>query len=405
MKPIWKFATPVLVLVAAGIGARAMLASPPEPERRERPANLRAVEAVRVEPATHPVVIRARGTVRPAVRTTLVPEVTGRVVELHPGFVVGGAFEADAVLVRIDARDYEIAVTGAAASVAQAAAALAEQRALAEQAAADWRSLGRSGSPSALTLREPQLAAAEANLEAARAELDRARLDLARTRLVAPYAGRTLQRDIDAGEFVSRGSPIGVLHGIESLEVALPLAREALGFIDVEAIGGTSAPAVEVRLGDGDANWGGELVRVEGVDAATQQTSVVARIEPVDANTGAPLRVGSFVEASIAGAPLTDVYPLPRAALREGREVLVFDEADGTVGRREVDVVRIDADVAVLGGGLSPGEVVVITPLATVADGTPVRATIDGVAPPPEPADEPSEARDAAAPAAAGGAG
>ena len=395
MNRIWKVAPPALTLVAAVLGARALVATAPEPERRPEAPAVRAVEAIRVAPEDYPVTLASRGTVRPAVRTTLVPEVTGKVVELHPDFVVGGAFGEGDTLVRLDPRDYEIALTGAEASVAQADAARAEQLALADQARADWASLGRGGEPSALTLRQPQLAAAEANLGAARAELERARLELERTRILAPYDGRTLEREVDAGQFVSRGAPIGLVHSEAAVEVALPLTRAELEFLALPGEGGTAtAPAVtlEAAVGAARRRWSGELVRVEGVDAATQQTVAVARVAEPFADPGSPLRVGTFVEASVEGRTLTGVAVVPRAALRGAGEVLVVDEADGTVSRRAVEVARIDGERVAVRAGLRPGDVVVTTPLATIADGTPVRATIDGEAPPEVPSDVDADA-------------
>ena len=73
---------------------------------------------------------------------------------------------------------------------------------------------------------------------------------------------------------------------------------------------------------------------------------------------------------------------LPRGALREGNEVLIVDE-DSRLQRRPVTVAWTDAEQAVITGGLSPGEVVNVTPLAVASNGTLVAATVDGV--PPEP--------------------
>ena len=145
-------------------------------------------------------------------------------------------------------------------------------------------------------------------------------------------------------------------------------------------------------------------MRVEGVDAATQQTVAVARVAEPFADPGSPLRVGTFVEAAVEGRTLTDVVVVPRAALRGAAEVLVVDETDGTVARRAVQVARIDGDRVAIRAGLAPGDVVVTTPLATIADGTPVRATIDGQAPLEVPSDVDAGAAPSAVPGAAPGA-
>jgi len=113
-----------------------------------------------------------------AIEGSLVAQVAGSITEVSENFVIGGSFRKGDVLAKVDPRDYEIALTLAKANYAQARAQLAEEQARADQAAGDWKKLGRKGSPSELTLRKPQLAAARANLEGADGEVQRAQLDL-----------------------------------------------------------------------------------------------------------------------------------------------------------------------------------------------------------------------------------
>jgi len=373
---------PLLVLSISAAAAWLIFGSRPEasfrPERATRPS----VEAQRLVRTDYPVVIRSQGVVRPTRSSTLVSEVAGSVVELSAVFVVGGAFEAGEVLARLDRRDYEIALTRARATLAQAEANLEEQAALADQARVEWRQLGRRGEPSPLTLREPQLAAARAERDAAAAEIERAELDLERTRIVAPYAGRVLARSVDDGQFVNRGTAIGRIHGIESVDVALPLGTRQQTWLQLPTE--SSSPNVEIATerGGRTLRWTGKLTRIEGIDEATRQLMVVARIDAPWADPAAPLRIGEFVEALIAGQVLEQVFVIPRVALREENEVLIIDDAD-ELHRRQVVVAWSDDDVVAVTDGLQDGDILVLTPLATVVDGTPVRATIDGVAPPP----------------------
>jgi len=377
----------VLVLVGAVFAARAILSSAPEAQRSAPAVLLPTAQATVLQPVSYPIVLHSRGTVRPSRRTTLAPEVVGRVTGLSERFVTGGAFEAGEVLVRLDERDYRIALTRAQANQAQAEAALAEQRAQAATARADWRALGRRGEPSALTLREPQTAAALASRDAAEAEVQRARLDLERTRIRAPYDGRVLSRDVDEGQFVTRGAPIGVIYAIESVEVGLPLGARQVPFLELPSVtspsgaaeSDASRSAVVVESGSGPDRqaWSGRILRVEGVDAGTQQLNLVARIERPFDDPERPLRIGQYVRARIDGRTLEQVFVLPRASLRDEREVLLLDD-EGRVSRRAVTPLWSDDEVVVVRNGLTAGEILVLTPLATIADGAPVRATIDG---------------------------
>jgi len=106
--------------------------------------------------------------VQPRTQTTLLPEVSARIVEVSPNFKAGGFFEKDETLLKLDPVDYETAVIVAQAGVAQAQATLAEEQARAEQALENWKALGRAAEPGAMVLRKPQLAKAEADVASAR---------------------------------------------------------------------------------------------------------------------------------------------------------------------------------------------------------------------------------------------
>ena len=385
-----KFVLPVAVIAAALVSARLISANKPELRTRDSPPSLAVVDATRLTPGTYPVIIRSQGTVQPTVANTLVPSVAGTVMSISDIFVAGGAFKRGDILVQIDPRDYEIALIQARANYAEADARLQEQIALAEQARLEWRSLGRSGQPSSLTLREPQVAAATANLDAALAQVKRADLDLERTRVIAPYDGIVSERLVDPGQFVARGAPVGSIHSIDTVDVRLPLSNRQLTYLRLpDTFSGsdvtqTLLPNVELRasIGATEHLWSGKLIRAEGIDATTQQLNVIARIQNPYAQSDRPLRVGQYVQALIQGEVLEGVFVIPRSALREEREVLVIDEND-EIQRRSVAVAWSDDDVAAISNGLREGELLVVTPLSTVSDGTPVRATIDGVAPAP----------------------
>lgn len=373
MKRLLSIVLPILVIVAALASAKLIKANKPEPFSRPPTKTSLLVDVVELQPSDYPVIIRSQGTVQPTISNTLVPEVAGSVVAVGPSFVVGGQFNKGDVLIEIDRRDYDIALTQAKANLAQADAQLEEQSALAARAAADWQSLGRRGTPSALTLREPQLAASKANRDAAKAQVQKADLDLQRTRLVAPYSGIVSSRSVDPGQFVSRGNPVGQIHALESVDVRLPLSSRQIAYLDTQ-----SGAEVELSatIGAVQQAWIGQLIRVEGVDAATQQLNVIAQVaNPYDLGAGGdsfqPLRVGQYVSARVAGQVLPDVFVIPRAALREEREVLIMN-SDNRIERRAVTVAWSDDEEAAISAGLEQGDMLVTTPLSTVSDGTPV---------------------------------
>ncbi|MEM7258168.1 MAG: HlyD family efflux transporter periplasmic adaptor subunit, partial [Pseudomonadota bacterium] len=235
MRLLIKVLLPVLVLAVCVAAARSVIANRPEPQTRPQFKTTTSVEATRVKKSDYPVVLRTQGTVSAARQGSLVPQVAGAITRVSPNFVVGGEFSKDEVLLEIDPRDFDIAVTLAEATFAQSKAALAEEQARSDQAAADWKRLGRTGTPSPLTLRKPQLAAARASLEGARAQVERARLDLARSKITASYNGRIRAKHVDVGQYVNRGTNLAEIYATDKVEIRLPLSSHQLGFIDFDS--------------------------------------------------------------------------------------------------------------------------------------------------------------------------
>jgi len=383
MNLLLKIILPVLVLIGSAFAAKKMVESKPEAGRRGAPPSIQAVEATRLKPTAYPVMLESRGTVEPTTATTLVPEVAGAVRSVSENFVSGGRFSAGDVLVELDKRDFEIALTQANANLAQARAGLQQEQAQAEVAKREWESLRQGQKPSALTLRQPQVAAARANVRSAAAQVERAQLDLDRAVLIAPYDGIVLNSDVDSGQFVNRGTPIGRIYSVEGVDVRLPLSARQIDWLNLAPSSEGEKPVVTLSSPDSraDVSWTGTLERVEGVDASTQQLNIIARVSNPEATGQAPLRVGQFVNAKIAGRTLDSVFVIPRQALRAGDEVVLVSE-DSTLKRQAVTIAWGDAEFVAVSEGLETDAVLVTTPLGAVADDTPVQATIDGVAPP-----------------------
>ena len=377
-----KFVLPVAVLAVSVLGARIIGANKPEPQTRERSPAVAVVDAIRLHSTQFPVIIRSQGTVQPTLANTLVPAVDGTVSVIEDKFVVGGVFSRGDRLFQIDPRDYEIALTQAQANFAESDAQLQEQQALADEAQNEWAALGRGGDPSSLMLRGPQLAAAKASRSAAQAQVQRAELDLQRTQLLAPYDGIVSERNVDPGQFVGRGTVVGRIHATQSVDVRLPLSNRQLTYLRLPEEQQLPEVQLQAVIGGREHLWRGVLIRDEGIDAETQQFNVVARIDNPYTQGDRPLRVGQFVQARIAGEVLQEVFVIPRSALREEREVLIVD-VNNEIQRRSVTVAWSDDTHAAINEGLAEGEVLVTTPMSTVANGTPVRATVDGVAPAP----------------------
>ncbi len=214
---------PLAILGACGFVAWWFYTHSPQPKTMELPPATVRVEATAFKKTTYPVVVRSQGTVQPRTRSTLLPEVSGKVIEVGASFRPGGFFLQDSVLLKLDPVDYETALVVAKASLAQVQVVLAEEQAKASQARESWKALGKSGEPSALALRLPQMTKAEADVAAAKAQVAKAERDLERTVVRAPYDGQVLEQLVDVGQFVSQVTPLGKIFATDYVEIRLPL--------------------------------------------------------------------------------------------------------------------------------------------------------------------------------------
>lgn len=382
-----KIILPLLVLTVAGLVSAAVIMLKPEPVRIDPVPVIPLVEVIDATPESTLLTVSSQGTVQPRLQTTLVAEVSGRIIEVSPHFRPGGFFRAGESLLRLDPADHAANLALEEAALAQAEYTLEREQAEAEQAALDWKDLG-IGSPTSLALREPQIRQAQAQLTSAQARVAKAKRDLERASATVPFDGRVRETFVDLGGYVSGnpGTILATVYATDAVEIRLPLTPEELNRITLpdprpgESPGDGPRVTLSSRQGRHLHTWEGKLVRAEAAfDSRSRLTHVVAEVkDPYTRDPGQPtrppLQPGMFVQASIEGLPLPEAIAIPRHALREGNTVLVADQAD-TLQRREVTVASADTQTAILEAGLQPGDRVIVSPMDYAIPGTPLNIT------------------------------
>lgn len=374
-KRLLKWILPVLVLLAGAGATAALILSRQAPEPRQAPVLGPLVDVMTVTASDRTVRVSGQGEVRAAERVEVLPEVSGRVVSMHPRLVSGGRVGRGETLVQLDPRDYELAVESARASIAGAETRLEQERAEAEAALEEWRQVNGDAPAPKLLVREPQIRQIEAEQAAARAQLRKAELDLERTRLTAPFDAVVLSENVDLGQLVTSGRAVATLYGTRRAEVRVPLDDAELRWFDLPEKGRGPAAEVSADFAGRRHTWPAELVRLEGeVDPLTRMVHVVVEVEDPMARDGErpPLLPGAFVDVEIEGRELADVKRIPRYALRQGGVVWVVE--DGKLHMREAEVLRKDRETIYVGDGLNPGDLVITSSLDGVTDGMAVRA-------------------------------
>ena len=230
MGKFFKFILPLLLIIVSVVLVIALVVFQKSQSAERKPDVSKAVlvDTIEAEIVSLNFTVNSQGTVRPRTETTVVAEVSGKIVSVAPEFVAGGFFHQGEMLLQIDPSDYQTGLKRAEAALASRKAKLADETARSEQALKDWVNMGKSGQPSDLGLRKPQLADAQANVSAAEADVQKARRDLERTRITVPYDGLVRQKAVDIGQYVTPGTRLGVTFAVDTAEVSnAAISREA----------------------------------------------------------------------------------------------------------------------------------------------------------------------------------
>ncbi len=376
-----------LLFVALGFGGFMKLGAQRPRIKKKRPHSpLPLVEVIEAEKVSHMVRVHAYGNVKPAQEVQVVAEVSGRVTHVSPSLIEGGFVREGELLVRLDPRDYQIAVTLAKARIKEAESRILILEAESQQAREEWALEGGSQGikPPPLVLKGPQLEAARAALEAARAQLQKALLDLERTELRAPFDDIVKEEQIGFGQYVSKGQSIATIYGIDVFHVLVGLEREELKWLKIPGFSGSGGPGskamVHASIGGKRVKWRGRVVRAGAhIDERTRLVPVIVEVAEPYAKTP-PLAAGLFVEVEIMGPKLGQVVRIPRSALRPTDRVWVVGP-DRTVFDRKVKVATTYGDVLVVEEGIQEGDLVVVSPLKVMTRGMKVRITERTISP------------------------
>jgi len=381
-----KFMLPLILIITSIVIVIALVAYKNSQRAERKPESTQAilVDTVEAEVVSLNLIVSSQGTVRPRTETTLVAEVSGKIVSISADFVAGGFFHEGEVLLQIDPSDYQAGLKRANAALASKQAKLADETARSEQALKDWQNMGKKGKPSDLGLRIPQMADAKANVSAAEADVAKARRDLERTQITVPYDGLVRQKSVDIGQYVAPGTRLGVSFAIDTAEVRLPLTSHDLKYLQLPS--GTKAksqsmpfPPVTLsaeRAGDSD-HWQAHIIRTEGVvDETSRVVYAVAQIVDPYAVLGLSqqkeLKVGTFVNADIQGLPAENIIVLPRYVLQTDHTVMVINN-DDELEILPVVVLRAEPKKVYISSGIKAGARVITTTLDAPVPGTKLR--------------------------------
>lgn len=372
----WVFSAAV-ILGAAGI-AYALVATKPEPPRAQKPLEGTLVEVLEAQRGRHEVELRAKGTVVPAREIVVQPELGGRVVWQSPELVSGGRFEENEPILRIDPRDYQLAVESFRSQVNRQKLELAVEQRRSEVAKREWESFGdmeASEAQKELAQREPYLEASKLALKAAQSTLKKAQLDLQRTTLRAPFNAMVVEESVDVGQLIGPQDRVARLVGTDDYRVQVSVPVASLRTIRARN-GDEPGSRVQVtqRVGTEVIEREGEVIRqLPDLDPGGAMARILVTIpEPLGEEGTLPLLLGSFVDVAAEATPIENAIEIPRRALHGNRQVFVMND-EQLLEIREVEIGWATKNTVLLTAGVEPGERIVTSRIATPVPNMPLR--------------------------------
>ena len=348
-----------------------------------------SAQAQRVGPIAPVIVAGARrgdigvyysglGAVTPLATVTVHSRVDGQLSSVH--YREGDTVHKGDLLVEIDDGPYRAALT-------QAEGQLLRDQATLENARLDLARYQELVPLKAIP--EQQLATQQAavhqyegTVKVDAGQIESARVNLAYTKITAPITGRVGLRLVDAGNIVhasdasgllviTRMDPISVIFTISEDQLQAVQSSEAAGrALEVDAYD----RAMKTRLATGSLST---------LDNEIDPATGTLKLRATFANPKGALFPNQFVNARLLVQEKRGVTLVPTAAVqRNAQSTYVYAvKPDSTVTVRQVTIGTTEGDDSEVVSGLTPGDVVVLTGVDKLQEGSRVKTSPASTAP------------------------
>lgn len=355
----------LLVLLVTVILVFLMIVLKPKEQKKEDVKVVPTVEVIQIQPIDYVIPIKSEGVILPKTQINIAAEVSGKITFVADGFINGGTFVKGDELLKIDPRDYELAITRAKANVAAQQANLDLQQAKSDLAKSDWKKYGKKGKPNALNLNLPQVASAKAALDGARADLQLAKRNLEKTHITAPFSGVILSKMVDLGQFVGLGTSLVSVASTEVAEVRMSLSDSQLHNSGLDKFDGSQN--IQVGISSEEAagiQWTGKIASIEAQrDARTLFNYAIVEVAQPFSQQSVPLRFNTFVNAQLNGVTLYQVYPIERGNIMLDNKVRVLSDQSKLI-HKDVESVYSDDDFKYISKGIDSEDRIITTGLS-----------------------------------------
>jgi len=313
------------------------------------------VIAAKAETRDVPIWLEGLGTVTAWQNVTVKPQVDGVLQSVL--FKEGQPVKAGDVLAEIDPRPFLVQLHQAEGALSRDQSAvtngklnlerykvLVQQKLIAQQQVTD---------------QEAVVAQAEGSIKVDQAAVEAARLNLDYAKIKAPCNGIAGVRLVDAGNQIHATDANGlvVITQVDPSAVIITLPQDNLPAVQAALARGQVQ--VEAWSRDGSQKLGeGALYAVDNqINVATGTVRLKAQMP----NPGHALWPNQFVKARLLADVAKNALVVPAQAIQRGPQgtYVYIAQADGTALQKPVQVKLTTADLAILAGGVNPGDQVV----------------------------------------------
>jgi multidrug efflux system membrane fusion protein len=366
---------PILLLLGIGVYYRSKQnAVTPPARKQDRPPAAIPVVAVKARRGSIGVYITGLGAVTPIYTVTVRSRVDGQLMKVL--YREGDMVKDGDLLVEIDPRPFQVQLIQAEGQLAKDQAALDNARI---DLARYQTLLAQNAIPEQqLATQRATVVQDEGIVKTDQGLIESAKLNILYSRITAPITGRIGLRLVDPGNIVHASDTNGllVITQVQPISVIFTIAEDQLPPVFKRMNAGQ-----RLRVDAYDREMKNRLAQgsLTTLDNQIDQTTGTLKLRATFDNEDQALFPNQFVNARLLVEEKRGVTLVPTAAIQRNSQTtyVYLVKPDSTVTVRPVTVGTTEGDDSEITSGLAPGDVVVLTGVDKLQEGSKVNAYIN----------------------------